>query len=245
MGDFHGFGSVNSSFNGFPSRNTSINRDTKPPAIWLAADFGVTKDANNYVSAVSNKGFDNFSVIQNTLGKKPLWREAQINGKPVFEFYGLQHLSASFTRPISQPFTVIMVANMFSNTQSYNVFYDAQTQTTNRFTHFFQYSDSKSYFNSYYNSTSPASTFGYSENNPTSAYLHKMVVTGETSKLFKNNTLKGIISVTLPLTWLTFRLGAGFSESAGLNGQIAEILIIETAQETVYEQYLKEKYNLY
>lgn len=77
---------------------------------WLAADSGVTKDANGHVTELIDKT-KNFTLTANASDQKPTYVPNGLSGKPVLRFNGRQSLYSSdnFGTALNRDMTIIVV----------------------------------------------------------------------------------------------------------------------------------------
>ncbi|MDD5263077.1 MAG: hypothetical protein PHD76_14635 [Methylacidiphilales bacterium] len=79
--------------------------------LWLKADAGVTKDANNNVSAWADQSGNNNNCSQNTATAQPMWVANTLNGLPVVRFNGSPDILVGTTNfnPGSSDYTMFCV----------------------------------------------------------------------------------------------------------------------------------------
>jgi alpha-tubulin suppressor-like RCC1 family protein len=77
--------------------------------LWLKADSGITKDANNFVSRWADQSANNNDSIQNTASYQPQWVDASLNGKPILRFDGTDDQLVAASSAGSNDFTIFAV----------------------------------------------------------------------------------------------------------------------------------------
>ena len=80
----------------------------------LFQDSGLTTPAvsdDDPIGGSTNQGSDSHSIVQATAGNKPTLKLNILNGEPVYRCNGGDFLQGAFNGALSQPFTILTVAD--------------------------------------------------------------------------------------------------------------------------------------
>lgn len=89
------------------SDSADVSRDGLK--MWLRADLGVVKDGSGYVSEWSDQSGSGNDIVQAASGRKPLWKDDDLNGHETISFDGSDDYLAAAGISGNTPATVIVV----------------------------------------------------------------------------------------------------------------------------------------
>ena len=214
--------------------------------LWLKADAGVTKDANNQISAWADQSGNGNNALQSTLGNQPLWVGSAVNGKPVVRFDGANDvITAAGVTGTMNAFTVIWITNP-AQLSSYN-----QTLVASGGSSQFQ-SQNLGQGSAQVGIGSTAMTQGNGAGQipldtivPNTWQRFAFTMNGGPAAFYKNGALVASKNMTLPSAWTGFQLGVNSGDT--INGDLPEVLVynraLSDAELQAVDTYLKNKYD--
>lgn len=210
--------------------------------LWYRADMGVTKDANNYVSAVTNQAVAGYANLVGT--SNPLWVDKGINNQNAFYFSGSagQQINATGAiTAIAQPNTVYCVFKPTAwSTGVVQVPYQLKADSPNVIIYKANGSTNLIF------SAGTDVTYGALTNN--TVYISKVLYNGASSSCAINNGNPvignaGTKTITYPV------IGEDAGNVFPFTGYFAELLVFEanvsTADDTIIMAYLNNRYGVY
>lgn len=213
--------------------------------LWLRADAGVTRDANDTVSGWADQSpSGNNDAAQATLAQQPQWIDDQILSRPVIRFDGSNdNLSVPGLIGDMDDFTLLFVLRP-DTTTDHNQHIQAAGGWTGEFG--FHTTDN----GSIYVGTSASSRIVPSDGPGAGTMVDDQfqqftycLDTG-TAVLYKNGSSLATKSVADPADWTGFQLGLNSTNT--IHGDIAEVIIynraLSTAERQSVEEYLATKY---
>lgn len=225
-----------------PVKRGFVPTDISGLALWADADAITGLSNADPVTTWEDQSGNGNDLAQSTSAAKPTYRTNVVNGKPVVRFDGTDDtmVTAAFASELAQPNTIIAVA-LF-----------ATTATTNRMICDGLAAGKRHAMYSHLNSGGKWTFYaGTTEVNgsviATGAFhVVSAIYNGASSVLYLNGAQDATGNTgSNPLSGL--RLGS-FAGAAFLNGDIAEILVYDSALSTAdresVEEYLMEKYAL-
>ncbi|HEY3416195.1 MAG TPA: Ig-like domain-containing protein, partial [Armatimonadota bacterium] len=223
--------------------------------LWLKADTGITKDANNVVSAWADQSGQGHNLSQGTANNRPVYRENILNGLPVVRFDGSNDTLASAAVTFNQQHTIFAVTRMQSIPLNANgfVFSYASTVDGSSDTEMgvFYWSGTYQYdFRPRYPGLDPWAQTNMAFSPPkTSSFLMSLAKGSSVVRCFVNGTQVGpnlTGATTFSTTNRCFRLGEHGYWGQYLNGDIAEVLVYDAelsdTDRQAVEAYLTAKY---
>lgn len=186
--------------------------------LWLASDYGITKDGSNKVSAWADKS-SNANNAVNSGSLKPLWVNAQIDSKPVIRFAAASTQFLYFTRFHLINYSMFIVYKQSGSSNAIlGTNYLSQSYTSDAL--LLNYSGSI-----YHQSYSSNGHYIYRTSQSTTAYhLIEFLQHGDTSNIYfegANQTFS--VGGGQPIT--PYYSGLGYSSYGFWSGDIVEILI--------------------
>lgn len=207
--------------------------------LWLKADAGITKDGSDYVSSWADQSGNGNDATQGTGDYQPLWSGNTLNGKPVVVFDGINDYLNNISFTLNQPMTIFVVwkCQNLGITGTVLDSYDATDRIV-----FYQRSDNKTEIYA-------GVSLNYSNPSPFSNYiLSSTLVNSVNTNIYEEGVLKNTGNAGSN-DMVGYTIGeSGIYLSSYLNGDIAEIIIYNTAlsdsNRQNVERYLDFKYNI-
>jgi hypothetical protein len=230
--------------------------------LWLKADTGITKDGSDYVSQWDDQSGNGNNVIQGNTGYQPKYYANSLNGYPVIRFNAVNDLlyKSSFDISSTNNITIIFVAKQYSYTGEYNfISFGYAAPYTDLFLGIMSYNIGGLPFVAYMGTvagTNPRSTPRDTRIISTYSYVSCTFNTSLSTKeavLYINGTTQDTYAQNDNIPTGNFatkelRIGTRSTGSQAMNGDIAEIIIYDSALGTTdrqtVENYLKTKYGL-
>lgn len=212
--------------------------------VWLKADSLALND-NDPVASWLDSTSNHIDVLQGIAGSKPLFKTNIINGKPIVRFDGIDDvLESTAILIVPQPLTAFAVSKFIQAGTNDSIF--DSNNSTQRATIYKQNTDKLSFFAGTEVPEAVAETI------PTAFFYLSGIFNGASSKLYKNGI--NISSGNVGAQGLgnertsTFRVGSANAGTSFYHGDIAEIIIYNSALSDTdrqsVETYLKNKYGL-
>lgn len=221
--------------------------------LWLKADSGITKDANNYVSDWKDQSsFDNNVTLYGT-STRPLWISGAVNGYPALRFDGVDdylYLNSKLS---------VQGVNSFMEPEAYTVILAMKPSTT---TNNNQMIGAKGGWGEFlFHTTSNGAVYvgpsatsriepndGPRENTliANSWQQYSFIFNNGSAKFYKSGAEFASKTLTVGNAFSGFKLGT--PDSNTINGDIAEVLVYNNPLSDIdrqnVERYLREKYSM-
>jgi prepilin-type N-terminal cleavage/methylation domain-containing protein len=199
--------------------------------LWFSADFGISKDSGNKVSAWSDRSGNAHNATQTTASNQPIYTDNQLNGKPALSYNGNNGLF--FGNLTFSQWSLFSVAERTGGSRFPLISYDSQRQgmvlENNMFYVFNQGGDL------IINYPTPAVTYK----------IFESIYDGNTLSFYENGILIGNASGARTMDVNNI----GLYEYSNAQGYFAETLMyngaLTTSSRQEVESYLNSKYHLY
>jgi prepilin-type N-terminal cleavage/methylation domain-containing protein len=214
-----------------------IPSDLSDLSLWLRADKGITKDANNFVAQWDDRSGNGNNAIQATGAAQPLLVNNGLNGEPVIRFDGADNFFLTNDITVGQA-SMFVVFKKTVGTNAYLIGNSSQL-----YTGLANWSNNNTYYQDQYMHYLAAATGQISSFSSLAC-----IYDGSNGVFYVNNISSGTAAYS-DLNFAVNEIGGRYTNSDDLNGDIAEIIIYNQAlgdsDRQQVENYLNEKYNLH
>lgn len=207
--------------------------------LWYAADKITGLSDGAAVAQWDDLSGNNRHATQGTSGKRPTYKTNILNSEPVvrFSFASSTSLLVTLASTISQPNTVFVVWSGYSNGTYLRALGSNSDGSGSPNLH---------HYNNKIGFTA-GNTIEYSKTLPFSHLITTGVTNGANSVVYENGLSKTTGNAGA-YGWGSFRIGAFWTETGFLNGDIAEVIFysaaLSTADRQRVEKYLSGKYGI-
>ena len=202
--------------------------------LWLRADAGIVKDANDKVGVWRDQSGNGRDAIQGTAANQPIWVDNELNGNPVLRFNGSQWLTTGDLSS-AQPFSLFFVKKINSGSNTVIINNTSNTVLIQ--------SNNESLI-----MRALATNVLYPLTYPTPYFLTSAMFNTSNSGLYRNGQVESSGDAGSNSFGGGMVIGQSVNNVARLNGDIAEIIfynsLLSDPQRQSVENYLMTKYAL-